>query len=111
MKKSIKLFIVLFLVGIISLFSCRKDNKVSVAPATCDTANITFAAVQPIFAAACTNCHSQLDNEADAKDWGNFPRLMGTLTHEAGFMAMPVGSAKLSDCEISKIQAWYNKVK
>lgn len=111
MEKSIRLLGALLIVGLISLFSCRKDNKVSVAPATCDTTNVTFATVQPILAAMCTNCHSELDNEADAKGWGNFSRLMGSLTHEAGFMAMPVGSAKLSDCEINKIQAWYNKVK
>src|SRR6478752_894327 len=111
MEKSIRLVNALLIVGLISLFSCRKDNKVSVAPATCDTSSVTFATVQPIFAAACTNCHSQLSNETDAKDWGDFPRLMGSLTHESGFMAMPQGAAKLSDCEINKIQAWYNKVK
>ncbi len=111
MEKSIKLVSTLLIVGLVSLFSCKKDNKVSVAPATCDTASVTFATVQPIFAAACTSCHSQLSNETDAKNWGDFPRLMGSLKQESGFMAMPQGAAKLSDCEINKIQAWYNKVK
>jgi hypothetical protein len=33
-------------------------------------------------------------------------KLMGSITHATGFIAMPQGSNKLSDCRIKQVQKW-----
>ena len=34
------------------------------------------------------------------------PYMLGNIKHAAGYVAMPVGAAKLSDCDIATIQVW-----
>jgi hypothetical protein len=33
-------------------------------------------------------------------------RLVGVISHAAGYPAMPQGGPKLSDCEIARIRTW-----
>ena len=35
--------------------------------------------------------------------------LLGVIRHEPGFLQMPRNSAKLSDCDIKKIEEWINQ--
>lgn len=36
----------------------------------------------------------------------NVSYLVGNIRHDAGFVAMPYGGGKLSDCDIATIKAW-----
>ena len=36
----------------------------------------------------------------------NFPKLIGAIKHEPGFVAMPQSGGKLEDCDIEKMEAW-----
>lgn len=82
----------------------------------CDTLNISLSNdVAPIFQARCYSCHNTaFQSGGIALD--SFPfilaaldsGLIGSINHEAGFVAMPQGTAKLPDCDIAKIEAWVN---
>lgn len=81
----------------------------------CDTNKFTYAAdIQPIFDKYCKGCHSGasaqkgilLDTYAGASATANGGRLLGAIRHETGFVAMPYGSNKLTDCDIRKIEKW-----
>lgn len=87
---------------------------------TCDTANMSFAnSIKPILKQYCTDpgCHigngapgSQLLNAySGAKNYVDANRLLGAINHQNGFVPMPQGMAKLSDCNINKITAWVNQ--
>jgi hypothetical protein len=36
-------------------------------------------------------------------------KLVGSISHAAGFIAMPSATVSLSACEISQIKAWVNE--
>ena len=68
--------------------------------------------IQPILVSNCTGCHN-----ATAPSGGinltNFTgtkaisaRIVGAITHAAGYVAMPTSTIKLSACDINKISAW-----
>jgi hypothetical protein len=85
--------------------------------AGCDTTNVGFnAAILPLVQARCQGCHSGsnpsggilLTNHAQIKTVANNGKLWGAINHAAGFRPMPypLGSAKIPDCDIRKIQIW-----
>ena len=115
----------LFVAGVSTfLIACSKTSSTDTTnsggnvpppPAGCDTANMKFAAnVQPILQANCYSCHGNgnvnggvtLDTYAGVKAVADNGKLVGVITHAAGFPPMPQGGTKLSDCNINKIKAW-----
>lgn len=85
--------------------------------AECDTTNVTFSgSVFPLIQTKCEGCHSganpqggvALTNFNQVRAAVNNGSLLGSITHAAGFTAMPypAGSAKLPDCDIRMIQIW-----
>lgn len=85
--------------------------------ADCDTSNVTFSGViLPLIQTKCEGCHSgaspqggvALTNFNQVRTTVNNGSLLGSITHAAGFTAMPypAGSAKLPDCDVRKIQIW-----
>jgi len=81
----------------------------------CDTAVITYSgATAPIVNTYCKGCHNpsslgggiDLSTYAGVKTIATNGKLMGSITHASGFIAMPQGSTKLSDCRIQQIQKW-----
>ena len=105
--------------------SCYYDNEeklYSVTPTTtCDTASAKFAAfMSPLMTAQCatSNCHStsrqaggiNLSSYTTIKSFitSNKSVFLGSIKHSAGFSQMPDGGAKLSDCNITKIETWIN---
>jgi len=89
-------------------------NTVNCA-STCDSNQFKFAAnINPIMAAYCTGCHSgaaasgsiDLSTYANVKVQATNGRLVGSVTHTAGYSAMPKDAAKLSDCQIAQIKKW-----
>ncbi len=86
----------------------------------CDTANITYTnTIKPIFDTYCVGCHNMgnmsggytLDTYMGCVNCANSGRLMGSIQWLTGYSAMPKGGAKLSDCNIAKIQKWINSGK
>ncbi|GAB2813943.1 c-type cytochrome domain-containing protein [Ferruginibacter profundus] len=81
----------------------------------CDTAVITYSgATAPIVNTYCKGCHNpsslgggiDLSTYAGIKTIAANGKLMGSITHASGFIAMPQGGSKLSDCRIQQIQKW-----
>jgi hypothetical protein len=81
----------------------------------CDTTLFTYSgAVSPIMNTFCKGCHNpaSLGGGIDASTYAAVKaiavngKLMGSITHKTGFIAMPQGSTKLSDCRIKQIQKW-----
>jgi mono/diheme cytochrome c family protein len=82
---------------------------------SCDSTVFTYsAAVAPLMNTYCKGCHNpaSLGGGIDVSTYSTVKaiaangKLMGSITHAAGYSAMPQGSAKLSDCEIKQVQKW-----
>ncbi len=106
------------------LFGCYYDSEEGLygKPGTgCDTTVTNFGSeVKPILQSYCLSCHSnsaatgsgggiKLQDYADVKIYADNGKLMGTINHSSGSIAMPKGGGKLTDCEIQKIQSWITK--
>ncbi|QNH63020.1 hypothetical protein [Hymenobacter sediminicola] len=102
------------------LTACAYDNNEDLlgntppAP-TCDsTANTYAATVAPLLQQRCSSCHNDgfrsgnisLQNHAQTQAVAFSGRLVGAVSHAAGFQPMPQGEPKLSDCEIDHIRRW-----
>ncbi len=83
----------------------------------CDSLNISFTQhIKPIIQNQCLGCHGQLNPGAGlnfstyagvATAAGN-GRLLGSVTHQAGYRPMPLGGAKMSTCHIAQLRTWIN---
>ncbi len=81
----------------------------------CDSTNVTFSGtIWPMMQTWCTGCHTgtnaggniHIENYNNVVAIANNGSLMGTITHSAGFVAMPKNSDKLSDCQIASVRKW-----
>ena len=81
----------------------------------CDTTQFTYnAAINPIMNTYCKGCHNPTSLGggidvivyAGVKTIANNGKLLGSITHTAGYIAMPQGGNKLSDCRIKQVQKW-----
>lgn len=119
MKKQIfssnKIFQSMLLLVILTITGCYKDNEETLYGGDCNTDNVSFSAtISPLISNNCVSCHSgewasggiRLSNYNEISAAANSGRLVGAISHEAGFSAMPQGSSKLSDCSISQVEAW-----
>lgn len=85
------------------------------ADTTCDTTAVTFTGnVVPVLQKYCYGCHSS-SNSSGGIDLTNFNQLtlligkgslLGSIRHEAGYIPMPQGGNKLSNCEIATFKIW-----
>jgi hypothetical protein len=82
----------------------------------CDTTNFKFAShVYPIITTNCTGCHNSslasggvvLTNYATIQPYAVNGKLVGSITHAAGYKPMPQ-SGSLSTCDITVIEKWVN---
>jgi len=112
--KKIKIGLV---ICIVALAGCYYDKEQLLYPeGGCDTTNSTFSAVvQPALQTyGCIGCHSGsapsgnilLNTYANVKTYVQNGKLYGSITHSAGFSAMPQGGNKMSTCATNKIKAW-----
>jgi len=90
-------------------------NNSCVASGNCVATNVSFATtVSPILKTNCTGCHSgttpsagiDLNSYATVKVQAANGKLVGAISHAAGYIAMPSATVSLSACEISQIKAW-----
>ncbi len=81
----------------------------------CDTASFTYSgAVLPILQSSCIGCHSGTppSGNVDLTTYENVRalalsgKLLGVISHAAGFKPMPNGGNKLPDCRITQIRKW-----
>ncbi|MFD3001823.1 hypothetical protein ACFS7Z_15725 [Pontibacter toksunensis] len=110
--------LLIFMLSLVS--ACKEDNEEDLNPQptpqqNCDTNAITYSEhVQAILKTNCYSCHSTgiasggvvLDTHAGVKAQADNGKLVGVVSHTAGFKPMPQGGAKLSDCNIAKIKKW-----
>jgi Cytochrome C oxidase, cbb3-type, subunit III len=84
---------------------------------SCDTTLVKFSDyVSPLIQSSCKGCHNpnstnggiNLTTHAEIKASIQTGKFMGSIKHTTGFSAMPKGGAKMSDCQIKKIQRWIN---
>ena len=109
------LLLVMFL-ALLTLSSCYNDNYETLYPSgTCDTTHVTYSNdVWPVINARCTSCHSGaapsgnivLENYNDVVAVAKNGKLLGSIRFDAGYSLMPKGGAKLSSCDIAKIEKW-----
>jgi|SRR5688572_15659285 len=116
MKTRVQLSILILVTTILS--GCYYDVEEELYPESfnsCDTANVTYnQTVRPILDLNCMSCHSQLSQQggivletySNVISYVNSGQLLGAINHEQGFSPMPQGTAKLSDCNILKIEKW-----
>jgi Cytochrome C oxidase, cbb3-type, subunit III/Planctomycete cytochrome C len=80
----------------------------------CDDTQFTYVAIiQPIMNTNCVGCHKpgSLGGNIDLSTYAKVNiqvtngKLLGSVTHASGYVAMPQGG-KLEDCQISQIQKW-----
>ena len=129
MKRTLS-FLLLMVVTVV-IYSCSKNNETDMGqnqnpgggnnPGACDTVNMLYSVnVAPIIQSNCFSCHSNatvttsgapfsLEGYNNLKARVEDGRLLGAITHAAGFSPMPKGGPKLSDCNINKIKSWVNR--
>ena len=96
------------------LSSCEFKNEETMDFAPCDTANITYSTVQPIFENNCVRCHNEVTNYFDIKlnSYDNVKSaaqsgfLIKAVNHLPGVIPMPFQLPKLGECEVKKITNW-----
>jgi hypothetical protein len=90
-------------------------NNSCVASGNCVATNVSFAnTVLPTLRTNCTGCHSgttpsagiDLNSYATVKVQAANGKLVGSISHAAGYIAMPSATVSISSCEISQIKAW-----
>lgn len=90
--------------------SCKKETNTD-----CVTSNMSYSKdIKPIFSAnGCyvSGCHGSadgvpLDSYATLKVVVDANRLVGSIKQQVGFSKMPKVGNKMSDCDISKVEAW-----
>ena len=65
---------------------------------------------------ACVGCHNanvknggiDLSTYDLVKANGQSGQLLGSIKHDAGFVAMPYGGNKLQQCNIDQVETWIN---
>lgn len=110
----------IIVIGCVSLLiGCAYDKEDVLYPVTnCDTVNVSFAnVVLPLLESNCTSCHNPVDqqgglilsNYTSVYNAVQRGRVIGAITHQSGYIAMPQSAPKMLACNIDKITAWINQ--
>jgi hypothetical protein len=102
-------FFVLF-----SLQGCTFNSEEDLYGFDCDTLNINFVRIEPIFQANCVSCHNAtfnnggvlLDSYLSAVETAQTGKLHKAVNHLPGATPMPYQGNKLSDCLVLQITKW-----
>jgi len=99
------------------LAGCYYDKQEDLTPSqvACNTDAVTYSGkVLSIVQTNCYDCHGSgntqgnvnLDGHTSLKVYADNGKLAGAINHRTGFVSMPQGSGKLSDCDIQVIEKW-----
>ncbi|MBY0536190.1 MAG: cytochrome c [Chitinophagaceae bacterium] len=107
--------------GMALLFSCNKGSEdVLKASTTCDTTAVSFSTqIVPILQNNCYRCHGSgntgsgagilLEGYSNVKTWVDNNYLVNVVKGSSGYILMPYGGPKMSDCNVNTIAAWVNQ--
>ncbi|MGM0479902.1 MAG: hypothetical protein ACQERC_11830 [Bacteroidota bacterium] len=111
-----RLLILLFTLGCMTFYACRKDKVESLTPVEdeCDTTISFVNEVQPILSINCSTSGCHDENTASAgyrfvtydQIEAETAMILKVMRHESGVSPMPQGGQKLSDSTIQKIECW-----
>jgi mono/diheme cytochrome c family protein len=113
------IYILIVIMSIITVSSCYYDKADLLYPPTdsnCDTTSaISYSQkVAPLLQQYCYSCHSggspsggiAMGTYATDKAIAINGKLYGSISYNSGYLPMPQGAAKLSDCQITTIKRW-----
>ena len=117
MKQIIKIILIL---GVAFITGCYYDSEEKLYPKLsnpCDDTEVTFSGTVTQILQPCLRCHSnslaanegggvKLENYTDMQTYVINGKLMGSVNHSNGYIAMPNGGGKLPQCEIDQLQKW-----
>lgn len=81
----------------------------------CQTTNMSWSQhIRPVIQTYCLGCHSgaapgaglNFSTHAGVAATVSGGRLYGAINHQSGFVAMPLGGAKMPECNILQIESW-----
>lgn len=100
------------------LSSCAYQNEEELLdpqPVSCDSVSVTYrGTIAPLMVQHCQRCHGPgraesgvvVTSHHSMQTLGRTGLLVGVISHQAGYPAMPQGAPRLSDCDISKVRSW-----
>jgi hypothetical protein len=105
-----------FVICVLFFSRCEFKNEEDMEATQCDTLNITYVKVAPIFQSSCVRCHNETTNYYGIKlnSYQNVKDAVGTglvikaINHEPGVEPMPFQLPKLEPCNVRKITIWIN---
>lgn len=120
MNKKKFVYLILIFGGILFINACYYDKAELLYPtnptATCDTTGVISYSlrVAPILRAQCYSCHSatggsgntNMSSYANDKVIALNGKLFGSISHAAGFIAMPQSGGLMSSCDQAVIKKW-----
>jgi mono/diheme cytochrome c family protein len=102
--------------GLVGAGCSKKAAPAPANPCNDPTPSTYAAVIAPIVAKNCLDCHGSsvyltLGGGNDYSTYQAFTRLsptylLSSVRHDPGADPMPKGRAKLSDCDIARLQAW-----
>jgi hypothetical protein len=113
--KSTKMKKIFFLITLfITALSCIYDKELLTVPCVVDNAPSFSTKVAPVIKSNCFSCHNnsfslgnvKLEGYDNIKKVAATGKLLGVISHAAGFSQMPKGGNKLDDCTINIIKKW-----
>lgn len=106
------------ILAIITFSSCYNDKADLLYPSTCDTVSVISYSqkVVPLLQQYCYSCHTggspsggiSMGTYATDKAIAVNGKLYGSIVYASGYVPMPQGGTRLSDCEIAIINKWIN---
>ncbi len=112
-------FLLIICASVLAVMSCGDDDDDPTDPTVCETENLTYDNWAKDYidgSCATSGCHNadfatnmvpfgMFDYESTEAAVG-FGRIIGAIKRESGFSPMPKGGEMVSDCDISKMEAW-----
>ncbi len=123
MKKIISISLVIAIIVIVGMMSCKKQSEdllQSASASQCDTGSVKYSSdIISILQNNCYSCHGAnsnggsggivLEGYANLDKWAMNGYLVGNVTHAPGYVPMPYGMAMLPSCEVNTIVAWVHQ--
>ncbi len=112
-------YLIIWTLAILTLTSCEFNNKERLEDLKgwpCDSTNVNYSKVSPIFKNNCVQCHNQdynnkqiiLDSYENAKNAAQTGLLVKAVNHIPGVIPMPYQSPMLENCSTRKVTIWIN---